>query len=101
MSENSTIYAEYRYAPHLLSTDDLSTERVVELVCEGLEEGSRQFEVTAKSILCCMRHFPDWSDEVVSLAHQFRHRGVVGIDVAGDEKHPSEPHSKVCTFSLQ
>ncbi|GIW71254.1 MAG: adenosine deaminase [Planctomycetota bacterium] len=78
-------YFEARFSPQLLARDGLAVEEVVERVLVGLERGQRAFEVGARAILCCMRHRPDWSMEVVRLAVRYREHGVVGIDLAGDE----------------
>lgn len=37
---------------------DLTPDEVVALVCQGLQEGERDFGVKVRSILCCMRHQP-------------------------------------------
>ncbi|HVY60344.1 MAG TPA: adenosine deaminase, partial [Planctomycetota bacterium] len=50
--------------------------------------------VTARAILCCMRHRPDWSNETVDLAIRYRADGVAAIDLAGDETHfRGDPHA--------
>ncbi|KAJ8258209.1 hypothetical protein GJAV_G00194390 [Gymnothorax javanicus] len=64
---------------------DLTPDEVVRLVNEGLKEGERDFNVKARSILCCMRHMPTWSMDVVELCKKYRDDGVVAIDLAGDE----------------
>lgn len=87
------LYFEVRYSPQLLCTTDLeqpeekivSPRDIVEAVNRGLKRGERDFGVIARSILCCVRHMPDWSLEVVSLCQEFADDGVVGIDLAGDE----------------
>ncbi|XP_055977894.1 adenosine deaminase [Sorex fumeus] len=90
-------YVEVRYSPHLLANSkvkplpwnqqegDLTPDEVVHLVCQGLQEGERDFGVKVRSILCCMRHQPDWSEEVVELCKKYKSENVVGIDLAGDE----------------
>ncbi|XP_077369392.1 adenosine deaminase [Festucalex cinctus] len=96
-AKEGVIYAEVRYSPHLLANCDvdpipwhqtegnLSPDEVVRLVNEGLREGERAFRIKVRSILCCMRHMPSWSAEVVELCKKYRHEGVVAIDLAGDE----------------
>ncbi|XP_078111966.1 adenosine deaminase [Sander vitreus] len=96
-AKEGVIYVEVRYSPHLLANTkvdpiqwnqregDLSPDEVVHLVNEGLSEGERAFNIKARSILCCMRHMPSWSMDVVELCKKYQHEGVVAIDLAGDE----------------
>uniref|UniRef100_A0AAX7SD53 Adenosine deaminase n=1 Tax=Astatotilapia calliptera TaxID=8154 RepID=A0AAX7SD53_ASTCA len=96
-AKEGVIYVEVRYSPHLLANSgvkeipwnqeegDLSPDEVVRLVNEGLSEGEREFKIKARSILCCMRHMPSWSKDVVELCKKYKDEGVVAIDLAGDE----------------
>ncbi|XP_072304958.1 adenosine deaminase [Eucyclogobius newberryi] len=96
-AKEGVAYVEVRYSPHFLANTqvdpipwnqtegDLSPDEVVRLVNEGLREGERAFRTKARSILCCMRHMPNWSMDVVELCKKYRHEGVVAIDLAGDE----------------
>lgn len=80
-------YFEARFSPHVLMTETLRPAEVVERALAGLRKGQERFGVTARAILCCMRHRPDWSLETVDLALRYRAEGVVAIDLAGDETH--------------
>uniref|UniRef100_A0A147AT74 Adenosine deaminase n=1 Tax=Fundulus heteroclitus TaxID=8078 RepID=A0A147AT74_FUNHE len=96
-AKEGVIYVEVRYSPHFLANcdvepipwnqerGDLSPDEVVRLVNEGLSEGERAFNIKARSILCCMRHMPSWSMDVVELCKKYQNNGVVAIDLAGDE----------------
>uniref|UniRef100_G1PU04 Adenosine deaminase n=1 Tax=Myotis lucifugus TaxID=59463 RepID=G1PU04_MYOLU len=96
-AKEGVVYVEVRYSPHLLANykvepmpwnqpkGDITPDEVVYLVNQGLQEGERDFGVKVRSILCCMRHEPSWSSEVVELCKKYRHQTVVGIDLAGDE----------------
>ncbi|KAK5864022.1 hypothetical protein PBY51_000999 [Eleginops maclovinus] len=96
-ANEGVIYVEVRYSPHFLANTkvdplpwnqiegDLSPDEVVHLVNEGLKEGEVAFNIKARSILCCMRHMPSWSMDVVELCKKYQHEGVVAIDLAGDE----------------
>jgi adenosine deaminase len=87
-------YFEARFSPHVLMTDTFRPAEVVERALAGLEKGQQRFGVTARAILCCMRHRPDWSMETVDLAIKYRDQGVAAVDLAGDETHFSgEPHA--------
>ncbi|XP_060914102.1 adenosine deaminase isoform X1 [Labrus mixtus] len=104
-AKEGVIYVEVRYSPHFLANckvdplpwdqkeGDVSPDDVVHLVNEGLGEGERAFDIKARSILCCMRHMPNWSMEVVELCKKYRHEGVVAIDLAGDESLNCETNS--------
>uniref|UniRef100_A0AAQ4RR58 Adenosine deaminase n=1 Tax=Gasterosteus aculeatus aculeatus TaxID=481459 RepID=A0AAQ4RR58_GASAC len=96
-AREGVIYVEVRYSPHLLANTkvepipwgqaegDVSPDDVVRLVNQGLSEGESAFEIKARSILCCMRHMPNWSMDVVELCKKHQSGGVVAIDLAGDE----------------
>ncbi|KAK7922706.1 hypothetical protein WMY93_009608 [Mugilogobius chulae] len=96
-AKEGVAYVEVRYSPHYLANcevepipwnqteGDLSPDEVVRLVNEGLRDGEREFRTKARSILCCMRHMPNWSMDVLELCKKYRNDGVVAIDLAGDE----------------
>lgn len=100
-SLNNIRYVEARYSPHLLANNeekpeyalqhgDLTPREVVQIVNDAVKRGSADFKVNVKTILCCMRHRPDWSEEVVDLAYEYRNVGVVGIDIAGGSNQPED-----------
>ncbi|XP_069099651.1 adenosine deaminase-like isoform X2 [Pleurodeles waltl] len=96
-AKEGVIYVEVRYSPHLLANSkvdpvpwgqnegDLTPDEVVNLVNQGLRDGERDFNIKARSILCCLRHMPNWSPEVVELCKKYRNNTVVAMDLAGDE----------------
>ncbi|XP_028926129.1 adenosine deaminase [Ornithorhynchus anatinus] len=96
-AQEGIAYVEVRYSPHFLANSkvkpipwnqeegDLTPDEVVKIVNEGLQAGERDFKVKVRSILCCMRHMPSWSPEVVELCKKYRDQTVVAIDLAGDE----------------
>ncbi|XP_033098125.1 adenosine deaminase-like [Anneissia japonica] len=83
-------YFEASYCPHLLADDDVgvSVEEVVRNVNEGFSEGYKKFGVKANSILCMLITKPEWCVDVVRLCDTYRHHGVVGIGLAGNENEP-------------
>jgi adenosine deaminase len=88
-------YFETRFSPHVLMAEGFSAEEATERALAGLKKGEERYGVKARAILCCMRHRPDWSEEVVSLAVKYRDHGVVAIDLAGDETHyGAAPHAR-------
>ncbi|XP_069807828.1 adenosine deaminase [Dendropsophus ebraccatus] len=96
-AKEGVVYVEVRYSPHLLANSrvdpiqwgqeegDITPDDVVDLVNQGLREGEKAFNIKARSILCCMRHMPHWSLEVVELCKKYQNDTVVAIDLAGDE----------------
>ncbi|NXY88316.1 ADA deaminase, partial [Alcedo cyanopectus] len=105
-AKEGIIYVEVRYSPHLLANccvdpipwgqaeGDLTPDEVVNLVNQGLQDGERDFRIKARSILCCMRHMPSWSPEVVELCKKYQNNSVVAIDLAGDESLKMENSSE-------
>ncbi|XP_033107096.1 adenosine deaminase-like [Anneissia japonica] len=83
-------YFEASYCPHLLADNDVgvSVEEVVRNVNEGFSEGYKKFGVKANSILCMLITKPEWCADVVRLCDTYRHLGVVGIGLAGNENEP-------------
>ncbi|GIY70429.1 adenosine deaminase [Caerostris darwini] len=93
-AKQGVLYSEVRYNPHLLSTTHspikastgpLTPREVVRCVNRGFVRGSADFNISMRSILCCLRSHPEWSNDVLELCLEFQNDGVVGIDVAGDE----------------
>ncbi|XP_030067680.1 adenosine deaminase [Microcaecilia unicolor] len=103
-AKEGVMYVEVRYSPHLLANSkvdpipwgqksgDLTPDEVVDLVNQGLREGERDFNIKARSILCCLRHMPSWSLEVVELCKKYHNDTVVAVDLAGDEALYSEAY---------
>ncbi|XP_069607347.1 adenosine deaminase isoform X1 [Ranitomeya imitator] len=96
-AKEGVVYVEVRYSPHLMANSkvdpipwgqkegNITPDDVVNLVNQGLREGEKAFNIKARSILCCMRHMPNWSLEVVELCKKYQNDTVVAIDLAGDE----------------
>ncbi|MBI5367533.1 MAG: adenosine deaminase [Planctomycetes bacterium] len=95
-SRAGVIYFEARYAPVLLAHARFRPAETVRAVLRGLEAGGRDFGVAWGLILCCYRGAPPASSTAtVRLAAAARDRGVVGIDLAGDERrHSAAPHQR-------
>ncbi len=86
LEKEGVVYAEVRFAPIKHVNDKLNINRVVEAVIDGMNEILKNGKIYGGIILCCMR---DASKEdnlkTVSLAKEYSHLGVVGIDLAGAE----------------
>jgi adenosine deaminase len=84
MRDDGVAYVETRFAPLLHTHKGLHSDEVVTAVLKGLERGHREFGVEYGVILCAMRNMQR-SLEIAELAVDFRERGVVGFDLAGEE----------------
>jgi adenosine deaminase len=92
LSEDGVVYFETRFAPIFHTQKGLSHQQVVSAVLKGLERGQKDFGVSSGLIICAMRNM-DVSLEMAELAVDFRERGVVGFDLAGEEGgYPPKKH---------
>jgi len=92
LSRDGVIYFETRFAPIFHTRMGLSHQQVVSAVLKGLERGKKDFGISAGLIICAMRNM-DVSLEMAELAVDFRERGVVGFDLAGEEGgYPPKKH---------
>ncbi len=101
LAADGVIYAEIRFAPVLHTRGDLNLESVVSAVLKGLDEGKEKTGVMYGLIICAMRDRSD-SLEMAELASNFREKGVVGFDIAGDEYgHPPKKHIEAFRYIRQ
>jgi adenosine deaminase len=92
LSRDGVVYFETRFAPVFHTRKGLTHQQVVAAVLKGLERGQQAFGVRAGLIICAMRNM-NVSLEMAELAVDFRKRGVVGFDLAGEEGgHPPKKH---------
>jgi adenosine deaminase len=80
-------YLELRFSPFFMcERHPLDTVGVTEAVCDGLEEGLAELPVRAKLIVTMSRTYgPDNAAKELEAAIRCRDRGVVAVDLAGDE----------------
>ena len=93
---DNVIYFETRFAPALAANSKFRMEDAVVAALAGLRRGQLDFGVRCGLILCCYRSISVQENiETVNLARKYRDRGVIGIDLAGDETHfPAAPHAE-------
>ena len=92
LSRDAVVYFETRFAPIFHTRKGLSHQQVVSAVLKGLERGRKDFGISSGLIICAMRNM-DVSLEMAELAVDFRERGVVGFDLAGEEGgYPPKKH---------
>lgn len=84
MYNDGVVYVETRFAPVFHTDNGLHSDEVVNAVLRGLERGKKDFGVEYGLIICAMRNMK-LSEEMAELAVDFRERGVVGFDLAGEE----------------
>jgi len=84
MRDDGVVYVETRFAPVFHTSKGLHWDDVVTAVLKGLERGKADFGVDYGLIICAMRNM-QLSAEMAELAVDFRERGVVGFDLAGEE----------------
>ena len=78
----------------------MNLEQVVLAVVKGFEDGCQGRDIECRIIICAMRDMStETSLEMAELAVNFRDRGVVGFDLAGDESgHPPKRHLEAFQF---
>jgi adenosine deaminase len=80
-------YIELRFSPYFMGEEHgLDTFGVVEAACDALEEARGKIPVRAKLIGIISRHYgPETGRIELAAALHGRERGVVALDLAGDE----------------
>ena len=96
-------YIEVRYSPVLNTRGGLSLGAAVEAPLRGLERAERSGGAMARVIICGLRHLgPDVSLELARLAVAYKHRGVVGFDLAGGELgNPASRHAPAFAYARE
>jgi adenosine deaminase len=100
---DSVIYAEVRFAPLQHTQRGLRPEQVVAAVEGAVAKASTATGVTARIILCTLRHFTQaQSMETVRLVEQFRGTHVVALDIAGGEAgYPLDAHVAAFQYAVE
>jgi adenosine deaminase len=92
MFNDGVVYVETRFSPVFHTAKGLHWDDVVNSVLKGLERGKKAFGVEYGLIICAMRNMK-LSEEMAELAVDFRERGVIGFDLAGEEGgYPPKKH---------
>ena len=93
-------YIEVRYAPVLNVREGLSLEQAVEAPLRGLARAETDHGIIGRVIVTAIRNMsPGVSQELAELAVAYKHRGVVGFDLAGGELgHPASAHAKAFSY---
>ncbi len=80
------LYIEVRFAPLLHTLEGLSAGEAILHTIAGLQKGEQMFGIKARVIVICMRHDAvERNLEVIEAAREYYGKGVVAVDLAGDE----------------
>ena len=84
-------YLELRFSPSSLAhAQSFPLHEVTEWVIEAVEQAQAETGVVARLLCAAVRHDSyDLAREVIEIAIAYRSRGIVGVDLAGDEVHYS------------
>ena len=95
-ARENVVYIEVRFAPMLHQQRGMKLTAIVEAVLQGLKEGYRLHGVRWGVIICGMRSsHPRFTRQMAELCIAYKHRGVVGFDLAGGEAgNPAADHAE-------
>ena len=87
-------HLEVRYSPILHRKRRLAWEDIIEPVIAGLADAGRQHHMSTGTIICGIRSMnPRTSLQLAELAVEYKGRGVLAFDLAGQEKdYPAKAH---------
>jgi adenosine deaminase len=91
-------YLELRFSPQALArVQGFALEDVTEWVIAAVRRASRDYGIEVGLIITLVRHDPlEQAKEVAEIACQRVGRGIVGLDLAGDEvKFPARPYTPI------
>ncbi|MFB0515027.1 MAG: adenosine deaminase [Candidatus Neomarinimicrobiota bacterium] len=96
-------YMEVRYSPILHTRSGMTGAESIEAVKRGLDQADDDLGIRTGIIICGIRNIsPDISLRLADLAVQFKHKGVVGFDLAGaEENFPAKHHQEAFFLILK
>ena len=79
-------YLELRFNPVALALNQgFSFEEVADWVVEATQQAQAEYPIQVRLIVQIGRHEPQYARQLAEIAVNRQHRGLVGIDLAGDE----------------
>lgn len=101
LTKQKVKYVELRWAPYNHFEKGMTFEQAVESNLQAMSDAKRKYGITSKLILDCMRnHSPETSIELVEKGKKYLGRGLVAIDLAGNETdYPPEIHKEAFTLA--
>lgn len=96
VSKDNVRYIEIRFAPFNHMQKGLKAEEVIEAAIEAMKDGRKKYGVMSNLILCAMRHESVESSKLlVEIGKKYLGKGVVAVDLAGNEHDfPPEIHKE-------
>ena len=96
-------YIEIRYSPVLHTRQGMTPAESIEAVKLGLDRAENDFGMRTGIIICGIRSIsPEVSLRLADLSVQFKHKGVVGFDLAGaEENFPAKHHQEAFSLILK
>lgn len=94
LSRDNVRYAEIRFSPYLHMNGGMSFDETINSILKAVEDGKIKYNILSNLILICMRNRSlETSINTVKGGEKFLGRGVVAIDMAGNEQDfPPEIH---------
>jgi adenosine deaminase len=96
-------YMEVRYSPILHTRAGMTGAESIEAVKRGMDRAEVDLGIQVGIIICGIRSIsPEVSLRLADLAVQFKHKGVVGFDLAGaEENFPAKHHQEAFFLILK
>lgn len=96
-------YIEARFSPALHLKRGLSLDQVMEAILRGKKQAEEEFNIKSKLIICGLRQNDIQSNmELAQLAVNYKHRGVVAFDLAGEEYgRPAKNHINAFEIAIK
>lgn len=103
-AKDNVKYMELRFTPVALSRAERFPLRdVIDWVCASAADAAEEFDIKVRLIASVNRHeSPELAEQVAGLAASHMHRGIVGIDLAGNEaEFSAKPFAPIFTEARQ
>ena len=100
---DGVIYLEMRAGPVTHANPKLPIESCIEAMLEGIKNAESKYKITVGLIIAGLRnHSPEINVKLAKIACRYLGWGVVGFDLAGDEKdYPAEHHREACQIAKE
>lgn len=102
-SKDNIKYIEARFSPALHMQKSLSLKKVMEAILAGKKQAEKDFHIKCNLIICGLRQNDIQTNmELAQLAVDYKHRGVVAFDLAGEEYgRPAKNHIKAFEIAIK